>query len=73
MVNESPKPQAAITDLPGNIGKPAMRALTNAGYHHLEQFTKNREAEILKLHGMGPKALERIRQALEEKGLSFGD
>jgi DNA-directed RNA polymerase alpha subunit len=73
MVGESKKSQLLVTDIPNNIGKPAMRALTNAGYNQLEQFTKISESEILKLHGMGPKALERIRRALEEKGLSFAD
>jgi hypothetical protein len=31
------------------------------------------EAEVLKLHGMGPKALGLIRQALAAKGLTFAD
>jgi hypothetical protein len=59
-------------DLP-NVGRPALRALTQAGYLRLEQFTKLSEADVLKLHGMGPKALERIRQALATKGKSFAD
>lgn len=71
MVEESNKSQ--LTDIPHNIGKPARRVLTNAGYNHLEQLSKISESEILKLHGMGPKALEIIRRALEEKGLSFRD
>lgn len=37
----------------------------------LEQFTRLSEAEVLKLHGMGPKALEQIRRALEARGVSF--
>ena len=61
----------AYSDLPAKLSKPAMRALTQAGYLRLEQFTELSEAEVLKLHGMGPKALDQIRQALEEKGLSF--
>ncbi len=73
MVEESNQTQRMVTDIPNNIGKPAMRALTHAGYHHLEQFTNISESEILKLHGMGPKALGRIRLALEEKGLSFAN
>lgn len=71
MVEESNTSQ--LTDIPHNISKPARRALTNAGYNHLEQLSKISESEILKLHGMGPKALEIIRRALEEKGLSFRD
>ncbi|WP_202916199.1 DNA-binding protein [Paenibacillus mesophilus] len=68
-INE-PKPES---DLPTGISKPAQRALSGAGYSRLEQFTTISEAEILKLHGMGPKALGIIRQALADKGLSFAD
>ncbi|MBS4196227.1 DNA-binding protein [Bacillus sp. FJAT-49870] len=53
------------------IAKPARRALAGAGYERLEQLTKVTEAELLRLHGMGPRAIEQIRQALAEKGLSF--
>lgn len=57
--------------LPNGLAKPAIRALTAAGYIHLEQFTQLSEAEVLNLHGMGPKAIKTIKNALEEKGLSF--
>ncbi|MBW7458099.1 DNA-binding protein [Paenibacillus sepulcri] len=68
-INE-PKPE---NDLPTGIGKPAQRALAGAGYFRLEKFTMISEAEVLKLHGMGPKALDIIRQELAAKGLSFAD
>jgi DHA3 family multidrug efflux protein-like MFS transporter len=61
------------SDLPAGLAKPAQRALAAAGYSRLEQFTKLCEADVLKLHGMGPKALEMIRHALAAKGLSFAD
>lgn len=61
------------SDLPPGIGKPAQRALTGAGYVRLEQFTEVSEEEVLKLHGMGPKALDQIRRALVAKGLSFAE
>jgi hypothetical protein len=60
-----------VSDLPKGIGKPALRALTSAGYVLLEQFSKLTEAEVMKLHGMGPKAMGLIREALAEKGMSF--
>jgi DNA-binding protein H-NS len=47
------------TDLPARIGAPARRALDAAGYTHLEQLAGITEAELAKLHGMGPKALGR--------------
>ena len=55
------------------IGAPAMRALEAAGYFRLEQLTKVTEAELGQLHGMGPNALGKLRQALAEHGLSFRD
>jgi predicted flap endonuclease-1-like 5' DNA nuclease len=58
------------SDLP-NIGKVARRELANAGYTRLEQFTTISEKELLKIHGVGPKAIRILREALEAKGLSF--
>jgi hypothetical protein len=59
------------SDLPAGLAKPAQRALASAGYVRLEQFTQVSKAELLQLHGMGPKALEQIRQALHAKDLTF--
>jgi hypothetical protein len=42
------------------------------GITRLEQLTQLTEAEILKLHGVGPKAVGVLRTALSAKGLSFG-
>lgn len=50
---------------------PAQRALETAGIHSLEQLSQYSEAEIAKLHGMGPKALGILRQALADNGLAF--
>lgn len=58
-------------DLPASLAAPARRALVAAGYSRLEQFTELTEAEIGRLHGMGPKAIEQLRLALAAKGLSF--
>ena len=53
------------------LASPAQRALQNAGITKLEQLTKISEAELLHLHGIGPNALGKLRQALTERGLSF--
>jgi len=58
------------SDLP-KIGQPAWRALTGAGYWRLEQLAGVSAAELLRLHGMGPKALGILRAALAERGLSL--
>lgn len=67
----SPKKVDLLTNLPPGVSQPAQRALAFAGYKDLEDLTQASEAELLKLHGMGPKALGLIRDALHARGLSF--
>jgi len=57
-------------DLP-KLSAPARRALATLGIFRLEQVTAFSEAEIKKLHGMGPNGIEQLRRALAERGLSF--
>ena len=61
------------SDLPMGLSAPAKRALVGAGYVHLEQLTRVSEAELKKLHGIGSKAINLLRSALDEKGLSFAE
>jgi hypothetical protein len=49
--------------LPANIGAPATRALTAAGYTRLSQLANVPAAELKKLHGVGPKALRLLQSA----------
>jgi predicted flap endonuclease-1-like 5' DNA nuclease len=58
-------------DLPASLAAPARRALAGAGVTRLSQVQALSQAELAALHGMGPRALERLRQALEQRGLSF--
>ena len=59
------------TDFPPTLSKPAQRALAGAGYSRLSQLTTVRESDLAGLHGMGPKALRQLREALAERGASF--
>jgi hypothetical protein len=68
--NQSNNPES---DFPAGIGRPARGALLAAGYTHLAQLAEVREAEITKLHGVGPKAIGVLRRALDEKGMSFAE
>ena len=58
------------SDFP-NIGAPATRALEVEGYTNLKQLTKVSEVELGQLHGVGPKAVRILREALKAKGWSF--
>jgi hypothetical protein len=53
------------------VAQPALRALAGAGYDHLEQLANLQEASLLCLHGFGPSAIDKLRTALKEIGLSF--
>lgn len=57
--------------LPPNIGAPATRALTAAGYTELSQLADVPAAELSKLHGVGPKALRLLQEALQAQGNSL--
>lgn len=69
MKNEQRQSQAS--DLPKGLSQPALRALSGAGCYRLEQLTKFSEAEVKQLHGMGPKGIDLLRQALSANGLSW--
>ena len=62
---------AAGSDVPPAIGRPATRAFAAAGYTRLEHFTRATEAELLRLHGVGPRAIRVLREALAERGWSY--
>jgi hypothetical protein len=57
--------------LPRNIGAPATRALAAAGYTELAQLANVPSADLSKLHGVGPKALRLLQEALEQQGMSL--
>ncbi len=59
------------TDFPKGIGAPATRALVGAGYSNLGELAGVAAAELKKLHGMGPKALHVLQDALEQSGQSL--
>jgi predicted Fe-Mo cluster-binding NifX family protein len=60
------------TNLP-KLAAPARRALHGAGSTRLEDLAKVTESDVMKLHGMGPNAMQVLRNALRERGLSFPD
>lgn len=59
-------------DLPRGIGRPATGALQQAGYTRLDQLDGVHAAELLALHGVGPRAIRVLREALAERGMDLG-
>lgn len=58
----------AVGDLPRAIGRPATRALVSAGITTLAQVAERTEAELMALHGIGPKAIRILEEALSATG-----
>ena len=58
------------TDLPP-IGRPATRALAAAGITDLDAVASRSEADLLALHGVGPRAVRLLAEALAARGQSL--
>ncbi len=59
-------PREAGTPLPRSIGAPATRALRDVGVTTLEQVTAYSAEQLAAMHGVGPIAIARLREALAE-------
>ncbi|AKU14750.1 helix-hairpin-helix domain-containing protein [Luteipulveratus mongoliensis] len=64
----APRPDG--TPLP-KIGAPATRALRDIGVRSLEAVTAYSEDELRAMHGVGPIAVTRLKEALAEAGLKL--
>ncbi len=58
------------TPLP-KTSQPAQRALEGVDVYTLEDLSGWTERDVLALHGMGPKAIRILREAMAERGLAF--
>lgn len=62
---------ADATEFPKGIGKVASRELALHGYTRYDQLTSVTSAELLKIHGIGPKAIRILEAELAAKGMAF--
>ncbi|MQA05587.1 MAG: DNA-binding protein [Streptosporangiales bacterium] len=53
------------------ISRPANDALLRAGYTSLGQLAGVPAADLLQLHGLGPRGIRILQAALEERGLTL--
>jgi hypothetical protein len=67
----TPKIPAGTGGFPAGLSQPALRALEAAGLTRLEHLRRKTEAEVAALHGMGPKGVTLLRQALAARGWDF--
>jgi hypothetical protein len=57
------------SDLPAGLSQPAQRALRGAGLTTLDEISRWTTAELGRLHGIGPRAIQTLKDALKERGL----
>lgn len=60
-----------VGDLPNGIGKTAARELSLTGITTLDQVAQHSQKDLLAIHGVGPKAIAIIGEALAAKGLDY--
>jgi len=60
-----------VGDLPDEIGKTAARELSVHGITSLRQVADHSRKELLAIHGVGPKAIAILGDALAAKGLHY--
>ena len=53
---------------PKGVAQPAVRALNAAGYTSIDDLDGASLTMLMKAHGMGPRAIEAIREELERRG-----
>lgn len=53
------------------VSAPARRGLESAGILTLERLSEFSEQEVLRLHGVGPSAIPKLKAALQREGLTF--
>jgi hypothetical protein len=59
------------TEFPHSIGKVARRELALYGYTRFDQLTDVTPVELLRIHGIGPKAVRILGEELAARGLAF--
>ncbi len=64
-------PRPSDTDLPAGLSNPARQALATIEVTQLDQLADYQAKDILNLHGMGPKGIRILREALAERGMAF--
>jgi hypothetical protein len=60
-----------VGDLPSAIGRTAARELSIHGIDTLRLVAEHSKKELLAIHGVGPKAIAILGEALAEKGLRY--
>jgi predicted flap endonuclease-1-like 5' DNA nuclease len=68
-----PQDSPVPTEYPQRLGRTARRELAIHGYTRYDQLAGVTAAELLKIHGVGPKAIRILSEELATQGLAFAD
>lgn len=68
-----PEDAAVPTEYPPALGRTARRELAVAGYTRYDQLVTITSGELLRIHGVGPKAIRILAEELATRGLAFRD
>lgn len=71
MANKPDSTHPNASAFPAALSGPALRALAHAGIRSLSQLAQWTEADVAALHGMGPKGVRLLREALATQGRHF--
>ena len=69
--NVNAETDAIAPKFPSGIPRPALRALLSAGLTELSHLSRISETDLAALHGIGPKAIGLLRNAMREMGIRF--
>ncbi|WP_378743026.1 hypothetical protein [Nocardia brasiliensis] len=61
------------SEFPSRMGKVANRELVSNGYTRYDQLTSVTTKELLRIHGIGPKAIRILEEELAARGLRFAE
>jgi hypothetical protein len=73
MTDDADRTEPRPLPFPAGMGTVAPRELALAGYTDLRQCSAATARELLAIHGVGPKAIRILREAMAAKGLTFRD
>ena len=67
-------PADPVSDpFPKGVARPARRALAHAGVQTMRDLERFSRAELMQLHGFGPRAFEALDPEMDRLGLRFRD
>lgn len=69
----SESPATASSEFPQSIGRVARRELALHGFTRFEHLTRASARDLLKIHGVGPKAVRILEEELRAQGRAFLD